>query len=136
MIDHRRAHGVPGLVSIVSAKFTTARAAAEEAVDLAFAQLGRPLVRSRTAVTALPAAGPLAGDLAAQARSAARDEMALHLDDALRRRLGLGAAGPPSTADVETVAAVLAAELGWSPERLHAEKAAFARHLAPPVPPA
>ena len=136
VIDHRRAHGVPGLVSIVSAKFTTARAAAEEAVDLAFAQLGRPLVRSRTAVTALPAARPLAGDLAAQARSAARDEMALHLDDALRRRLGLGAAGPPSTADVETVAAALAAELGWSPERLHAEKAAFARHLAPPVPPA
>jgi len=136
VIDHERAHGVAGLVSIVSAKFTTARAAAEEAVDLALRRLRRPPVACRTATTPLPAARPLEGNLAERARAAARDEMALHLADAVQRRLDLGTAGPPAAADVAAVAEAMAAVLGWSAERRAAEEAAFARSLAPPSTPA
>jgi len=133
LIDHERAHGLPGLVTIVSAKFTTARAAAEEAVNVAVRRLQRPPVRCRTAETPLDAARPLAGDLATRARTALRDEMALHLDDAVRRRLDLGTAGPPASADVEEVGAVMAAELGWTAERLQAEMLLLWRSLAPPA---
>jgi len=136
VIDHQAAHGVAGLVSIVSAKFTTARAAAEDAIDLALRHLGRAPVPCRTAVTALPSARPLAGDLAAQARAAVRDEMALHLADAVMRRLDLGTAGPPDHAALDAVAAALGAELGWSTQRLAEERTALLRSLAPPFPPA
>lgn len=49
--------GVPGLISLAGAKFTTARHAAEHAVNAACVELGRPVGRSRTAETVLPHAG-------------------------------------------------------------------------------
>lgn len=49
--------GVPGLISLVGAKFTTARYAAEHAVDVVAVELGRSIGRCRTAEVALPHAG-------------------------------------------------------------------------------
>ena len=50
--DHRR-DGVQGLVSVVGTRYTTARATAEEAVDLTFELLGSEARPCRTAVTTL-----------------------------------------------------------------------------------
>jgi glycerol-3-phosphate dehydrogenase len=130
LIDHESEDGVGGLISIVSAKYTTARAAAEDAVDRVLRRLGRARVPSRSAVTPLPAARALAGPPEAQARAAAREEMALHLDDALLRRLDLGAAGPPPADAVAAVAAALAAELRWTEDQRQAEIRALGASLA------
>ncbi|HCQ99348.1 MAG TPA: glycerol-3-phosphate dehydrogenase/oxidase [Acidobacteria bacterium] len=50
--DHR-ADGVPGLMSVIGVRYTTARATAERAVDTAIEILDRPTKRSRTAKTPL-----------------------------------------------------------------------------------
>jgi glycerol-3-phosphate dehydrogenase len=55
VLDHDN-EGVGGVISIIGVKYTTARAIAERAVDLAVRKLGRPAVGSRTAATALPGA--------------------------------------------------------------------------------
>ncbi|HET7295118.1 MAG TPA: FAD-dependent oxidoreductase [Vicinamibacteria bacterium] len=117
VVDHQRADGVPGLVTAVGVKYTTARAVAEHAVDLAVARLGARAAPCRTSVTPLVHARPMVGELAERARAAVEGEMACTLTDAMLRRLDLGTEGPPGAADVEIVAGVMAGELGWSPAR-------------------
>lgn len=129
VVDHAEEHGVPGLLSIYGAKYTTARAVAEKAVDRAFARLGRRVPRCRTAETPLAEARVLEGPLAERARHAARAEMAITLADATLRRLDLGTAGPPPASEVDEVARALAGELGWDEARVLAEKEALARAL-------
>jgi glycerol-3-phosphate dehydrogenase len=129
VVDHEDEHRVPGLLSIYGAKYTTARAVAEKAVDRTFARLGRRGPPCRTAETPLAEARILEGPLAERARHAARAEMALSLADAVLRRLDLGTAGPPPAADVDQVASALAAELGWDAAQVLAEKEALARAL-------
>lgn len=55
IVDHG-VEGRPELISAISAKFTTGRLAAQEAVDLAVAKLGRIVRPCRTAQTPLPGA--------------------------------------------------------------------------------
>lgn len=55
LIRHRDA-GVPGVTSLVGVKFTTARAAAAQAVDAICDELGRAGARCRTADVVLPSA--------------------------------------------------------------------------------
>ena len=57
----------------------------------------------------------------------------MSLEDALLRRLDLGTAGPPAEGEVAEAAAVMAAELGWDPARLAAERAALAATGAKPL---
>jgi len=121
VVDHEKEDGVPGLVSLLGAKLTTARAVAERAVDLVCARLGRA-EPGRSADEPLAHARPVTSPLAEAARQAARDEMALHLDDALLRRLDLATAGRPAAGDVEAVAVALAAELGWNQATAAAER--------------
>jgi glycerol-3-phosphate dehydrogenase len=53
VVDHAR-HGLPGLVSVFSVRYTTARQTAEEAVDAVFSNLGQPAPPlCRTAFTPL-----------------------------------------------------------------------------------
>jgi glycerol-3-phosphate dehydrogenase len=125
--DHEAEDGLPGLVTVQGAKYTTARAVAQRVVDLVARRLGRETPACRTAVTPLPDARPLAGPLAERARAAVRNEMALTLADAVLRRLDLGTAGPPPPPEVEVVARVMAAELGWDEGRERAERGALAR---------
>jgi glycerol-3-phosphate dehydrogenase len=130
LLDHEAEDGLAGLASLLTVKYTTARRAAEEAVDLACRRLGKALAPCRTAETTLPWARPLTGSLAERARVAARDEMALHLDDAVLRRLDLATSGAPHDGDVEQVAAAMAAELGWDPARRKEERVLLQRALA------
>jgi glycerol-3-phosphate dehydrogenase len=53
VVDHMRSGGVDGLVSVLGAKFTTARRVAEIAADLIEDKLGRPRSSCRTATTPL-----------------------------------------------------------------------------------
>jgi glycerol-3-phosphate dehydrogenase len=128
--DHEAEDGVPGLVSLQGVKYTTARAVAERAVDLVMRRLGRPGPPCRTAVTPLAKARALPGSLEERARLAVREEMALTLADAVLRRLDLGTSGPPPGGDLDVVARVLAAELGWSAPRVQAERSGLAAALA------
>jgi glycerol-3-phosphate dehydrogenase len=69
--------------------------------------------------------GPGASAIGAEVVHAIRNEAALHLDDVLMRRCGIGAAGWPG-ADVVTRAAELAArELRWSEAQRASEIAAL-----------
>jgi len=130
LIDHDHEHGVPGLLTVVAAKYTTARAVAEQAVDVIEERLERPHVASRTAVVPLPEARLLEGSLRDRARTAVQKEMALSLADAVLRRLDLGTAGEPASEDVGVVASVMAHEFGWDLARIGTERAALAGFYA------
>ena len=124
--------GVAGLVSLVSVKYTTARAGAEQAVDVVCRRLGRSGPRGRTAWTLLHAARPLEGTLADRTRRAVQEESALRLTDVVLRRLDLGTGGAPSASDVGTVLAAMAGVLGWDEERQREERRALQAACAPP----
>jgi glycerol-3-phosphate dehydrogenase len=131
VVDHEAEGGPPGLCSVRSVKYTAARASAEAAIDLVVRRLGQRSAPCRTATTPLPRARTLAGTLEERARIAVREEMALHLTDAVLRRLDLGTAGVPARDDVKAVARAMAAELGWDPARIEREESALAAAYAP-----
>jgi glycerol-3-phosphate dehydrogenase len=133
LIDHEAEGRVPGLVSLLGVKFTTARGVAQTAVDLVARRLGRPIAACRTASTPLPRARVLEGPLEDRVRDVVREEMALSLEDALLRRLDLGTGGPPPEAAVAVAARVMAAELGWDAARLVQERTALAAACFKPL---
>jgi glycerol-3-phosphate dehydrogenase len=51
LVDHQRADGLAGLVTLIGVRFTTARLEADRAVRLVCRKLGRPVPPSLTAVT-------------------------------------------------------------------------------------
>lgn len=53
VVDHQTEHGLPGLISVLGVKYTTARAVAEKAVDLAVKKLGLGGLLSQTHATRL-----------------------------------------------------------------------------------
>jgi glycerol-3-phosphate dehydrogenase len=140
IVDHAR-DGVPGLLSVVGVKYTTARLMAERAVNRVFERLGRRAPRSmsrsvplhgadRTAVTteevlAHLEPGEHAGDpiaiVRAEVRHAIRAEMAQTLCDVVFRRTGLAGAGDPGGELLEVAARAAGVELGWSRERTDVE---------------
>lgn len=128
LVDHAR-DGLAGLVSVQGVKYTTARAVAEEAIDLAARKLGvtRP---SRTAGSVLKQAQPLSGTLPEQALAAVRDEMASSLADIVMRRLDLVSRGLPAEAELDAIVLALAEALGWDAIRVANEKAGLADALA------
>lgn len=62
-----------------------------------------------------------ADETGAQILHAARDEMAVRLEDALFRRTGLCNVGRPPAAALRKCADIMAAELGWNDERISEE---------------
>jgi len=62
--------------------------------------------------------------IGAQLIHAVRKEMALTLADVVLRRTPLGALGPPGSDAIESAAAIVGGELGWSAERRQHEIAA------------
>ena len=130
--DHQAEDGVPGLVSVRGVKYTTARGVAERVVDLVLRRLGKPRVACRTAETPLPHAQSLTGSLAERAAIAVRDEMALTLDDVVRR-LDLGTGGAPSREHLDILETALGSSFGWDEKRRLAERAAVAGAYAPPL---
>jgi glycerol-3-phosphate dehydrogenase len=71
--------------------------------------------------------------IGAQIVHAVREEAAVRLSDAVRRRTGLGSAGHPGTAAIEACGRLMAAELGWDEARL-AEEIRDAEAAYRPVP--
>jgi glycerol-3-phosphate dehydrogenase len=86
-------HADPRILSILTAKYTTARATAEAAIDRLTAAFSRPPRGSISATTALSRAMPLSGSLTERLRLVEETEMALNQDDAVRGRLIEGAFG-------------------------------------------
>ncbi len=128
LVDHAR-DGLAGLVSVQGVKYTTARAVAEEAIDLVARKLGsgRP---SRTAATVLKHAAPLPGTLTQQALAAMKDEMALTLSDIVLRRLDLVSGGLPAESELDAIVLALSDALGWDAIRVAREKAGLSESLA------
>jgi len=93
LISHRN----PRIVSLLTAKYTTARATAEEAIDHTGRALAKPLPPSSTARRPLPMARPMAGTLAERLLRVEDQEMAIGSGDALRGRLLEGALGEEIT---------------------------------------
>jgi glycerol-3-phosphate dehydrogenase len=91
LIEHRD----PRLLSILTAKYTTARASAETAVDRIARALGRRIAPSSTSERPLTLAKPLSGSLEERIAGVRQDEMAVTRADALRGRLIEGAVRPP-----------------------------------------
>lgn len=87
------AHADPRILSILTAKYTTARATAESAVNRIGLALQRSLPPSVSAGQELPLARPLAGTLEERIRHAEETEMAIGRQDAIRGRLTEGAGG-------------------------------------------
>jgi glycerol-3-phosphate dehydrogenase len=181
IVDHAARGEAEGFVSVLGAKYTTARRLAERAVDLVFRKLGRrpvpctthstPLVGgdiddlaafrravadrhgqrasavvldhlvahygrevevllADTAPGALDLLSPDLPIVEAEIRHAAAREMALHLDDIVFRRTGLGTVGHPGAAALARAAALAGAVLGWDAARQRAEIDRVERHYA------
>jgi glycerol-3-phosphate dehydrogenase len=78
---------------------------------------------------------PLAPDcptVGAEIVHAIRAEQAVHLDDILVRRCGVGLAEEPSQALVRVAARLAATELGWSGDEMDREIAAMSRLYGAP----
>jgi len=85
LIDHRAAHGIAGLVSLVGIRFTTARADAARALELLLRQLPRPPRGADTAQ--LPIAGGDIADFTAFEAQALRNKPAEVNEASLRALL-------------------------------------------------
>ncbi|MBX7184503.1 MAG: FAD-dependent oxidoreductase [Vicinamibacteria bacterium] len=86
-------HADPRILSILTAKYTTARATAETVVDEIGRVLSKPLAPSVSAREELPMARPLEGELSERIRQAEETEMAMDRQDAIRGRLSEGGRG-------------------------------------------
>lgn len=171
--EHAVTETVPGLLSVLGGKFTTARAMAEQAVDRAAALLGMPRVPCRTADLPLPGGVPLPPDpdgprripatpawgrllnaygaraaavlavaeaipggldpicphgwrIAGEIAFAAREEMALTLEDVLVRRLNVAhTTACRGTCRADAAAGTLGRELGWTEEKIRSETGSY-----------
>lgn len=126
VVDHA-GQGLAEAVSVIGVKYTTARAVAEQAVDLVLSKLGRPAVPSRTATVPLPGAALTDRDAENPITHATREEMAQTLSDVVIRRIGMGAAEHPGDKAAAQVADCMQQELGWSEERKSRELDALKR---------
>jgi len=100
IIDHEAEDGIAGIMSVVGVKWTTARLVAQQAIAQVAIKLQRdkltrviPMAQTRLDVHATmdhTVLVPDSGATAAQLVQAARNEMAVHLADAVLRRTDLG----------------------------------------------
>ena len=142
ILDHS-SDGIDGLFTIVGVRYTTARATAAAAAEQVATKLGNPSGTSSPTLVPIPdtvaasvariaadrpaLSSPLSATCAvtrAEVVHAVRDEMAIHLADALLRRTAAGTGGHPGDEALHAAAAVMAGELGWTTSRVVDEIAA------------
>ena len=127
--DVSRSHRIeqaPGLVSILGGKITGFRAIAEEAIDVAAAQLGSA-AKCTTAERNLPGA-ERAGqpfDLAIAVHRAVDEEQCRHLSDFIFRRLTLGLEADQGMSQCDLIAGLMAEQLGWTAAHTGTERLAY-----------
>ena len=121
-----------GLVTASVGRVTSARAVAEEVVDLACRKLGRALSTPpcRTDSTPLPAPAPPEGDLRASAERAVAEEECRTLRDFLQRRSALSWAPDGGRSAVPAVLETMSALLGWDGDRQAREVKAHVADMA------
>lgn len=118
IVDHAQRDGIPGLLSLVGGKLASYRIQAEEVVDLALEQLGRPAVPCTTGRTPLPGAED-PPDFIALAREIPLPPAAL---ERIWRRVGsrirrvFASSSPSDLAPVCRSEAVTTAEIRYSVE--------------------
>ena len=152
LLDHDRADGIPGLLSVIGGKITAYRLIAAEVTDLVAKRIG---VRraGTTAQQPLPGAGAGPGRIldlivaddpslgapvcehatttGAEIVRAIRDEWAVTIGDVLLRRTGIGLAACQGLDRLDTIADLIATVARWDPDRRAAEIAAYRREIAP-----
>jgi glycerol-3-phosphate dehydrogenase len=114
------------LLTVEAVKYTTARAVAQHVVDGVVASLGLRPRACRTAETPLIGAEQSQGAepaLAQRILHAARDEMAVTLEDVVYRRTELGDPPGPDPEAVRVAGRIVADALGWDEKRRAAEEA-------------
>jgi glycerol-3-phosphate dehydrogenase len=120
------AGGPANLITVEAVKYTTARAVAQEVVDAVLSSMGLRRRACRTAETPLVGA-ELSPDgqapLAQRILRAARDEMAVTLNDVVYRRTELGDPPGPDRQAVELAARIAGEALGWDEARRVREEA-------------
>ena len=125
-VSGRSGSGPGNLLTVEAVKYTTARAVAEDVVDRVLASMGLEPRACRTAETPLVGAELSPGDrppLAQRILHAARDEMAVTLDDVVFRRTELGDPPGLDRDGIERAARILGDALGWDEGRRSAERA-------------
>jgi glycerol-3-phosphate dehydrogenase len=152
LLDHERADGVAGVLSVIGGKITAYRLIAEEVTDLVAKRLGSTEAGT-TAQRALPGAGagsqgaldalvaedpslavPIcehAATTGAMIVRAIRDEWAVTIGDVLLRRTEIGLAACQGLDRLELIADLCARVAGWDASRREAEIVAYRREIAP-----
>jgi glycerol-3-phosphate dehydrogenase len=118
--------GPANLLTVEAVKYTTARAVAQDVVNGVLASMGLQPRACRTAETPLVGAELSPGDrspLAQRILHAAREEMAVTLDDVVYRRTELGDPPGLDREAVQRAARIVGAALGWDEGRRAAEEA-------------
>lgn len=129
-VSGRSGTGPANLLTVEAVKYTTARAVAQDVVDVVLACMGLQPRACRTAETALVGAELSQGDrppLAQRILQAAREEMAVTLDDVVYRRTELGDPPGPGREAIGRAARIVGDALGWDEERRAAEEASVLR---------
>ncbi len=124
LVDHAEHDGVEGLLTVLGVKYTTARDVAERTINLASRKLGKPIEKSTTATTILPASFSHKNpdiNLAETLREAIINEMPQTLSDLIYRRSDIGGRGIPTQEQLQECAEIMSKELDWNNERKQAE---------------
>jgi len=125
-VSGRSGSGPANLLTVEAVKYTTARAVAQDVVNGVLASMGLRPRACRTAETPLVGAELSPGDrppLPQRILHAAREEMAVTLDDVVYRRTELGDPPGLDREAVERAARIVGDALGWDEGRRAAEEA-------------
>jgi glycerol-3-phosphate dehydrogenase len=138
VVDHERRGGPAGLMSVIGVKWTTSRLVADRAVRAVCEGLGRRLAPSIPSLGFLPDRaenGAVGGTVAVQdprmetfIRRAVRDEMAVRLDDLVRRRTKLWLNDALDDALLEWCGNIMGTELEWTADTI-AREVAFTKKM-------
>ncbi len=127
--------GAQGLVAILGSKLTAYRGIAQDATDRICRLLNAPR-KTSSAAEPLPGArgrvfsGDLDSDVAAQVRVAVREEQCARLVDFMFRRTRLGFTPDQGRAAADAVVRLMAAEHGWTDDRVAREVADYQAAIA------
>ncbi len=122
IIDHEKAGGPRGLISIKGVKYTTGLSVGEDAAMLASEKLGRTWRELADELTGAEMPKTTKEKIVAdEIVHAVRDEMACKLADVILRRTALGSFEFPGDAVLKSCADIMGRELGWDGKKIDAE---------------